>query len=503
VNGEVVALYCRLSPRPDGSYEGVDLQERWGRDYAARTWPGVPIEVFADRGIGAGNGDHRPEFERLREWLRDGRIGRLWTVEQSRLTRREVEWFELAAEMYAAGIEEVHSNRDGIVRVLDEVAGIKSVLSAAERRRMIKRVNETLDGKARAGEPGGGRPYGYRRATKDGTNNLGEPIKVKTLEIVPEQAEIIREAADRVLSGWSLGSIAADFSGRGLRAPHGGPMVGEAVRRILTTPTVAGKRKHGDRIHPGNWPSILDERAWEEVKARLTGPRAVRRADGSSFSITEKSARRTTLRRYLITGGLTVCGRCETSLHGSSRPERLRKSEDEAARRKVAYLQCLKARGGCGKLGIKLPETERYVTDRLFAELDRPEFLDAVAVDDQAARRDELLAELGAIERKREQQGEQWAADEISDSAWRAAERRLDEREQEARAALAAVPPPLVSLPDVTVVRELWDAEDGMTLDEKRAFLRLFIEKITIHPAERGTHKFDGDRRVEINWLYV
>ena len=35
-----VALYLRLSPRPDGSYEGVDVQEWWGREYAAKTWPG-------------------------------------------------------------------------------------------------------------------------------------------------------------------------------------------------------------------------------------------------------------------------------------------------------------------------------------------------------------------------------------------------------------------------------------------------------------------------------
>src|SRR5262249_4589425 len=121
-----VALYCRLSPRPDGSYEGVDEQEKWGRAYAAKTWPGVPVEGFPDRGISAANGDERPELDRLRAWLADGQIAHVWCVEQSRLSREtdgRYPWFALAAELDAAGVTEVHTKRDGIVRVQDEVAG--------------------------------------------------------------------------------------------------------------------------------------------------------------------------------------------------------------------------------------------------------------------------------------------------------------------------------------------------------------------------------------------
>jgi site-specific DNA recombinase len=74
-----VGVYCRLSPRPDGSYEGVDAQEGWGREYAASVWPGLPVEVFKDRAVSAAGNDHRPEFERLREWIAAGRVAHLWT----------------------------------------------------------------------------------------------------------------------------------------------------------------------------------------------------------------------------------------------------------------------------------------------------------------------------------------------------------------------------------------------------------------------------------------
>jgi site-specific DNA recombinase len=111
-----VAIYCRLSPRPDGRSEGVDVQERRGRQVAAETWPRLPVVVYADRLLSAADEDvWRPGFEKLRQAIRDGEVAHLWCAEQSRLQRLETGWFELAAELDAAGIPAVHTDRDGIV----------------------------------------------------------------------------------------------------------------------------------------------------------------------------------------------------------------------------------------------------------------------------------------------------------------------------------------------------------------------------------------------------
>jgi site-specific DNA recombinase len=108
----------------------VDRQEQWGRSYATRVWPGPPMRVFSDTGIAAANGDARPGYGSLRDAVAHGEIGHLWCVEQSRLERQEIGWFVLAAELAEAGIGEVHTDRDGIVRVGDDAAGIKAVLVA-------------------------------------------------------------------------------------------------------------------------------------------------------------------------------------------------------------------------------------------------------------------------------------------------------------------------------------------------------------------------------------
>jgi len=482
-----VALYCRLSRRPDGSYEGVDAQERWGRDYAANAWPDLPVEVFADAGISAANGDERPAYDQLRQRIRDGRVAHLWTVEQSRLERREVVWFELAAELDAAGITELHTNRDGLVRVRDEVAGIKAVLAAGEIRKMKRRVNDRLAENAANGLPPGSRPFGYVHAVDDAGS--------KTYAVVPEQADAIRWAADKVLDGWSLSNIAAELRGRGLTGAHGGTLTAAAVRRFLTAPTIAGHRVHrGRTVGAGNWPPILEEDTWQAVCLKLSGRRTVKRSDGGTYPISgaAQAGHAGPGRKYVLTGGLAVCGVCGHPLVGTTKQLR-----NSAGVRRVPYLLCHPAKGGNACVGIVLAPTEAFVVDSLFDELDRPAFLEAVAADDHADRRTDLLASLGALDRQRDVLAELWATPgELTASEWRTARRALAEREQQLRADLAAVPPPLAGI-DIGTARQAWPA---MTLDEQREFLRLFVERVTVRRAVPGTRGFDPGR-VGIEWV--
>lgn len=488
-----VALYCRLSPRPDGSYEGVDAQEKWGRGYAEQYWPGVLVEVFADAGISAARDDRRPEYERLREWIGAGRVAHVWAVEQSRLERREVQWFGLAAELDAAGIGELHTNRDGIVRVRDEVAGIKAVLNAAEVRKMRGRVIDTLATKAANGEPGGARPYGYVRATKVESGKT-----VKTYAVVPEQAEIIREAAERILSGWSLGAIASDLAARRLKAPHGGQMIGEAVRRMLVAPAVAGKRRHGEQMYPGNWAAILDEDTWQAVRARLAAPRTVRRSDGGLFVISERHARRPPApRRYLLTGSLAICGACGAPLVGSLKQARLRKGETRDSRRpSIPYYLCHGNKGGKGCIGVQVAPVEAYVADQLFTHLDSPEFRAAVAADEHAEQRDRLTRALDALDVDRADLAREWGAGRLRMDEWREGRAGIDGRENGLRAELAELPPAPGRLGDVEGTREAWPEMD---LGEQREVLRTCIHRVVVNRARPGVHVFEPSR-VEIVW---
>jgi site-specific DNA recombinase len=473
-----VAIYCRISKDTRGRVEGVKAQEKWGRDYAASAWPDAAVKVFPDNDLSAANGDYRPEYEALRSAIRNGEVTHLWAVEQSRLERREVEWFELAAELDATGITEVHTNRDGIVRVRDEVAGIKAVLAAAEVRKLKRRVNDRLAELAAEGRPHGGRTFGYRRAVDDDGG--------KTLEVVPGEAEALRDAAHKVLAGWSLSNVAADLDRSGIRGANGKRITYGSLARMLTNPTVAGHRVHRGRIvSDGVWEPILDERTWQTVRAKLAAPRTVRKGNGGDYEITRSQYGHSprSRRRFLLTGGVTVCGICGAPLKAQRRKVK--------GRRLDALYFC--PGGFC--VGIMAEPLERHVADVLFDELDKPDFLDAIAADDHAGRRDEISGALSALDAKRGDLAELWGSGDLTGAEWQTARRALAEHEQRLRADLAAIPPPMIVV-DIATARESWDS---MTLDERREFVRLFIDKVTIKRATPGTKKFSADR-IEITW---
>lgn len=251
-----IAVCCRISRDKSGRMEGVAAQEVWGRAYAAEHWPGVPVEVFSDGNNSAMSDGPRPEHDRFKEWLADGRIGAVWAVEQSRLERDEMRWFGLAAELDAAGIHELHTRREGTVDVHGLAAGLKAVINASEVRVMKRRLHDTLDEKAAAGLPPGGAHACYRAArTPDGT---------KTLEPIHEAAEAYRWAAGAVLAGWSLANVTAELRRRGLTGSRrkltkddAGKVIGStpprelqssAVKSALLSPTIAGLRVHHGKI---------------------------------------------------------------------------------------------------------------------------------------------------------------------------------------------------------------------------------------------------------------
>lgn len=469
-----VGIYCRISVDHAGRREGVDAQEAWGRAYAAEHWPGLPVRVFADNAVSAANGAHRRNFEALRQAVRAGELAHLLAVEQSRLERREAAWFEFAAELDAAGIHELHTRRDGIVRVHDDVAGIKAVLAAGEARRLRARTRDALAVRAADGRPHGAEGFGYRK----GRDAEGRTARV----IVTEEAEAIRWAADAVLSGWSLARVGAELRARGLRGRHGGGFSPTSVRTLLLSPAIAGIRSHHGVLTRATWEPILAEETWRAVRAKLARPRVIQAVDGGTRKV--GVAQRRAGRRYLLTG-LAVCGECGSPLTGTMHHQR------QGAK---SRLICQKSRGGCAGLSIMLRATEDHVVGELFAALHRPAFRAALAADEHAARREAATSALARLEQRRDDLARMWGSGELTAGEWRTARGELEVQEGAARLELQSIPPP------PTVVEGLREAWPDMTLDERREMLRLFIARVTVHRAKPGTKRFDSSR-VSIQWV--
>ena len=146
-----------------------------------------------------------------------------------------------------------------------------------------------------------------------------------------------------------------------------------------------------------------------------------------------------------------------------------------------------------------LAEVEAYVVRRLFTELEaRPAFSAALSADQHADRRAELAAALAAVQAERVEFARDAAAGHMTRAEWLAMRPVFDERESKLRSELAAVPAP-TGHADWLEVRQAWA---DLTLDEQRAFLRRYINRVTISRARPGTQCFDPGR-VSIGWREV
>lgn len=521
---KVIAIYCRISIDKRGRKEGVAKQEKWGRAYAESTWPGQPVEIFCDNNLSAIDPNViRPDFERLRVWISEGRISEIWCVEQFRFVRRPSEWFLVAEELTAAGIAQIHTNRDGIVIVQDEVAGIKAVLGGGEVRRTKARTADTLKENALQGQPPHAPPAGYRNTKVRG---------VRTYEVVEEEWRPRLWAARAVLDGWSVQSAAAELRALGVPGSHrriirdedGDPIIDEetgeeafrptvlrhgTLRQWLISPTVAGLRVfQGEIVGRGNWPPLLcedpySENAYEQalamrnrLLAHMRQPREVTTKSGKTFKITAAVLEqpRRSGRRYLLTGGKAVCQKCGHSLVAGIKP-----LGRGAKKNETPYYWCTTTDGGGGCVGIKAEWLEDYVRDEIARHVATDEFAAALRSDPHADRRELIFDELETMSAKRGRLATLWASESLADEEWGAAKAVLDERESAIRAELVAIPPPPPDEsfdPRVLKDPRVWE---NMLLGERRATVDKVIDRVELGKATPPYGKFEPGR-VEIFW---
>lgn len=516
-----VALYCRISDDPSGRSEGVDIQEEYGRAYAAKTWPGIEIVVFCDDDLDASRDDtYRPRYEALRQALARKEVIAVWCKEQSRLERREKHWFGLVEELETAGIEYLHTRQEGVRHIWDLGTGVTALVNAEEIRRIKKRTRDRIAAEARRGIPHGGRPFGY----KLGFNDRGE----RTYHIVPEEADIIRECYKRVMNGWSENNIATDLNARGIVGPHrrrvkdtnknvltidnvplrdGGipitrvsPITANSIRHwLVKSRAVVGIRVHHGVEYPGNWTAILTMDEWDRARSKLAAPREVTGKDGKPYTVT--GVERVPARTYLLTGGMAVCGVCGERLKASQKITGGKRRADGTFRpgKRSARYMC----GATHCVSMKAEPFEEHVVQELFKALDSPEFAAAAAeVDTAAPRRAEILEAIAEVDKRKRANMRRFQRLEIDDQEWEEAKAAAAEVRAELLAEYDALPLP----PDSEVFTSakrlpiMWNV---MTLDERRKALSLHVARaVLVRGSQTEDHKVDLSR-ISVEWRWA
>ena len=254
--------YARQSLTRDGS-ESIPIQVESGEKGAARLG-GKIVRWFIEAPSTSGyknRGRSRAEFSKMLAALPSGEAQGIMVYKTDRLSRGGGPgWAPVFDAIEAAGL-----NCDRAVATPNGwMSEYEIATRAASDREYSKQLSDRmLDVRAReaqAGKPrqGGRRPFGYDR---------------DLMTVIPAEAEMIVEAAERVVMGESPWAVAKSWNLRGsLRPPGGGDWNAVTVKRIIRSGRVAGQREHlGEIAGDATWPAILDRTTAEQVRLVLAG----------------------------------------------------------------------------------------------------------------------------------------------------------------------------------------------------------------------------------------
>ncbi len=169
----------------------------------------------------------------------------------------------------------------------------------------------------------------------------------------------MREAAERVLAGHGLMTIARDWNRRAVPGPTERPWKAPTLRKVLLSARIAGRREHGvdpsgktlGQLTPAVWLGALDRQTWDQVRAVLLNP--------------DRATNVRAPTKYLL-AGLIECGSCGARMFSRPKADHTRR-----------YL-CARSRPG-HQLAIVAQPLDDLVARRTLDLLTAPSFREAMS----------------------------------------------------------------------------------------------------------------------------
>ncbi|WP_189588942.1 recombinase family protein [Streptomyces massasporeus] len=451
-------LLVRISDDKAEDAAGVGRQEADGRKLGDRLGWGIAevlvendTSAFKRRKIKLPDGTTalrtvRPKFRTALDKLSSGERDGLLAYDLDRIARdpRDLEDLIDVVESHDPRIPvqsvtgSLRLSNDADVTMARVMVAVANKASRDTRRRVArKHVELAAEGKWNGG---GFRGYGFTR---------------KGMEIIQEEAKVIRDIAAWVLDGRSLNWIKDVLNRLKVPTVTGKPWNARSVRSVVTKPSVAGLRAHrGEIVGPGQWEAILDRATWEAVCATLAG--RVRNVD-------------LTLKRWLT--GVLHCSQCHREISGA---------QGNGGPR----YWCSTPHGGCGKIAVNAAKAEAEVERQVLDLITRPRILERLDHISRSEVTDDARRELVDDEAQLKELAGMWARKEMTLGEYREARKIIEDRVKGSRALINASAPRALRRLLAGDVRANWAALSAA--DKRDIVLTLVPEGYEVLPHDRS-----------------
>lgn len=465
-------IYTRISLDRAGEGLGVARQEADCRALASqRGW--TIVDVFSDNDVSATSSKVRPEYNRLLAAARAGTIRGVVVYAIDRLTRRPREledWLDLA-ELNGFEVANVRGNIELATSQGRGMARLLGTFAKMETDNQSARLKRKYLEKSRAGEPHGFAPFGFERRIPDG-GTIGLDF------VVPEQAAVIREAAERTLARESLRSIAMDFDKRNIPTPRGGTWNSTILRQILVRPANAGLRQHrGKLVGESKSEAIFPAELHYHLVAFLKDPSRKSNHDGATP-------------KFLLSG-IAHCGLCGEQGGRMRRLDgRIQKQANGTSKRQPPAYSC----SSCFKVRRNQAKVEEIVVGTIVARFSKPDIASLIGAKDPA----EAIAaqsELDALNGRLAAAADAFSEGDIDAAQMKRISANLKEKKVavERRLAMARPSTPLTDLAGAKDVQAAWDA---LPLGAQRDAVDTLLT-VTILPVGSGARFAPESVRIE------
>ena len=281
-----VAAYCRVSTLMPEQQMSMESQEVHYRK-AIEEHPGWALAgIYSDQRSGT-DADSRPALQQLLQDSREGRVDLILTKSLSRFARNTTECLQMVRELLSLHVNILFEKENLDTRDTGSELLLTTLASVAEQESYS--ISDNLKWGIRKRFASGNYhpsipPYGYRKGEKG-------------LEIDPEEANIVREINEKLLSGIGASTIAAELNARGVNTGRNGYWSYQKVRDIAENPVYVGDalyqqtymdenfcQRVNDGVldqyyHEDQHEPILDRTAFQHAKALFSSERRIPSGD--------------------------------------------------------------------------------------------------------------------------------------------------------------------------------------------------------------------------------
>ncbi|MGN1380572.1 MAG: recombinase family protein [Bacilli bacterium] len=197
----ICGLYTRVSTE-DQAREGFSLAEQKERLELYCKFKGYKIyDYYEDRGISAKTGNERPDFDRMLEDGKKGRINAILALKLDRISRSVYDWENLMkySEKNDVAIICVNDDINTTTANGKMITRIMMSVSQNEIERTSERTIIGMHGAIKESHIPGVTPIGYKRVNKK-------------LEIDPITSEVVKRIYDMYTFGYSHFNISETFN---------------------------------------------------------------------------------------------------------------------------------------------------------------------------------------------------------------------------------------------------------------------------------------------------